>query len=183
MLVPEIPGDARALLGEVSPDALETLESIGLPDNWSARFRADLRLSVSGRFRDWTSPFGDGPIGEACVIARNPIPLRAPSFEEWVIASDGRVVLCSVMDDESAVYSYNSGYSAFLVFVTALRATPYCDEHAVMALLRTLSSLDSAAFGLGGAWELICAEWAYGDPAKDDEVRTVRRVALGPRAG
>lgn len=182
LVVPRIPSLVRAFLRGVSADALESLESIGAPDNWTGGFQAERTLSVTDEFRHWTSSLEEDPVGKACVFAHDPIALRPPASQKWVIASDGRVLLCSRIGDDAKIYSYNTSYSAFVVFVTALKAHPVEDESSIRDLITVLYPFDPTAFRRGGAWEAVCAEWAYGDPYKEADLEEIRLMVSRCRA-
>lgn len=177
LFVPAVERDAAELLRGSATDALETLQSVGIPESWRAVFRAESVIRSTDRFQGWTTADGRR-VGLACLVARNPIPMAPEAFEDWVVASDGRMLLCSSLVSDS-VHFYNSDLSAFVVFVSALRAIPYLDEDKVFAVLPQLGQLDPAAFDESGAWGELCAERAFGDPAKDDEIERVRIAALG----
>lgn len=177
LFIPALDPLAADHLRRVAPDDLETLESIGIPETWRARYKAEPVVRLTDRFENWVASDGRR-VGAACVIAYNPIPLLPPSFQAWVVGSDGGLFLCSSLEAD-AVYSYNSSLTAFVVFVSALRAIRFGESGPVLEVLPELGRLDPAAFSEHGAWAEICAEWAYTDPAKDDEIERVRIVALG----
>jgi hypothetical protein len=177
---PTIDDAVAAWLEERDADALESLRSVGVPP---AGFimRPVTHLVVTDNFTDViVDGHDEPPIAEGCLIGENLLPLTAPNRDDWLIASDGRVVCCARRGTSVSTRQVNVSFSSFLVFQTCLNGLAAEDEDAVFDVLPALAEVDGWALSSADSpWADLLAEQAFGASSSPEDVDRVRAAAFG----
>ena len=178
MVHPTVPADVEQWLTVHDPEALETLQAIGVPPRQhTMRPRQELELTEA--FADRTVESDGRRVGTACLVGVNALAMREPYRDDWLIAEDGSFVHASCGAYGDAIHPVSTSFTTFVVLTTALRRAMTDDRVSVVAQLRRLVPVDPwAVSSIDSPWVEDFADRHGVGPTMDD-VDRLRAAAFG----